>query len=230
MAQTQKEIEAAIETWKNSERGYLPNEKNAEFVKAFMENPQQFGYYVENGQLCYTRNGDTPSKRFELAEAEFENVKRKFRPGHRKFIEAETKVNDLRKKAEASLASLEYTVKNLSQAFIALMADGHLDRPAELNFTWERRNLDPSRTVDLDSNRMPTKKVENMSASEVIRNVESSPKFREKVNGPNVETKLTDRQIQDRAIVGWLSTLSSTDYTEWLRNPENAALAESLTV
>ena len=234
MSQTQKEIETAIETWKNSERGYVPNEKNAEIVKAFMDNPQQFGYYVEGGQLCYARNGDTPSKRFELAQAEFETAKKKFRPGHPKYQQAEQKAKEAEQKAEASLASLEYSVRNLSQAFIALMADGYLDRDADLNFNWPRRNIDPTKTVDnaLSKNRMPTKRVEKMSAPEFIRNVESSEKFREAVavHGVNVEPELTDKQIQDRAVVGWLAGLNSAAYTEWLSNPENAALVESLTV
>jgi hypothetical protein len=232
MAQTQKEIETAIETWKNSERGYLPNDKNAEVVKAFMENPQQFGYYIEGRQLCYARNGDTPSKRFELAQAEFETAKKKFRPGHPKYQQAETKAREAEQRTEASFASLEYSVRNLSQAFIALMADGYLDRDADLNFNWPRRNIDPTRTVDNDvsRNRMPTKKAEKMSAPEFIRNVESSEKFREAVNGPNVETTLTDKQIQDRAVLGWLAGLNSAAYTEWLSNPENRELAESLAV
>jgi len=238
-------ISQAVDRWKKTRPEYCPSPHNRELLLAFLENPESFGYFMdERGLIRYSKDGSVPATKLSKAEAHLAGLRqRRIKTTHPDMIKAENEVKRLKAEAATSRANsnLDITVKNLETAFVALSAAGRLEEevPAQPPRPYFVGQINPSAAADADIDMMPTKKVGNMSADEFARAVVTSKQFREKVDGKTptaapasateaekVLAKKTSGEKQE--LQRKINQMSSRAYDEWVKQPGNQTLVDSL--
>jgi hypothetical protein len=233
-------VSQAVAKWKASRPEYHQTVHNKKMLLAFIEDPEQFGYYTsKDGIIRYSLDGSTPASKLATAEknlAHLQSVGFQSKTGRARFEAAKAEVDRLRSEAVISRANTnqEITIKNLEIAYVALMAAGKLEEKSIAPSTKPLvGQQDPTTLADGDG--LPRKKVANMSSAEYQEHINRSPKFREKMNETNpanpIQTASSVRVLTDekkRELLAEINRMPSHVYDKWLQDPANAAVVNEL--
>jgi hypothetical protein len=232
-------VSEAVEQWKATRPEYHQTARNRQMLLAFIENPEQFGYYTgKDGIVRYNRDGSTPASRLAAAEknlANLQNMELRSKTAYSRLAAAKSEVERLRSEAMISRANStkEITVKNLEIAYTALMAAGKLEeKPSAPAPRYVVGQQDPTTLADGDT--LPRKKVASMASLEYKEHLRD-PKFTEKMDGsnPTIPTKTSPgaRALTDetkRELLAEINRMPSPVYEKWLQDPNNSTVVNEL--